>query len=299
MSTWSKPVLLLALAAAPLAASAAPPRSLNHQRTIYTDSTEGPLNRPEGLACDALGNLVVADTGNARLLTFRWRDGLLDGGAVVKVPQLGYPVRLQIDSKGFVLALDRRARRIVKVDEKGSFAGYVEVKGAPSAVTPAAFRLDGADNLYVLDLVAGKVVVAAKDGAFTRELPLPKGARGITDVAVDAGGKLYVIDGVAALVYVAEPAEKAFKPLSAPLKEAMSFPTYLAPDNQGKLYVVDQNGNAVVRLGTDGTFQGRELAMGAVDGAVNYPGQLCVTPEGAVFVADRNNNRVQVFSLPR
>ena len=54
-----------------------------------------------------------------------------------------------------------------------------------------------------------------------------------------------------------------------------------------------------MKLGVDGTFQGRELAMGWSDGAVHYPGQICVTSEGDVFVADRNNNRVQIFASPR
>jgi sugar lactone lactonase YvrE len=301
VSTWSKLVVPIALAAAlPLGTRAASPaRGLTHQRSIYADSTDGTLQRPEGLACDGRGNLVVADTGNARLLLFRWKDGLLDGGTVVKSPLLGYPYRLQIDSKGFVLVLDRRARRIVKVDEKGASAGYVEVKGASTPVTPAAFKLDGADNVHVLDLVARRVVVARPDGTLTRELPLPKEARGVTDLAVDAGGRVYVVDGVAAVVYVADGGDKAFRPLSQPLKQWMSFPTYLAPDNQGKLFVVDQNGAAIVRLGNDGTFQGRDLALGAIDGAVSYPGQICVTGDGDVFVADRGNDRVQIFSLPR
>jgi hypothetical protein len=70
-------------------------------------------------------------------------------------------------------------------------------------------------------------------------------------------------------------------------------------DNRGKLFVVDQNGNAVVRLGTDGSFQGRDLAIGWHDGAVYYPAQLCINKGGDVFLADRANNRVQIFALPR
>lgn len=301
MSKLSRTVLLacLAAAAAPAARAAAPGRTLTHQRTIYADSSDGALSRPEGLACDAKGNLVVADTGNGRLVTYRWKEGALDGGAVVKVAQLGYPFRVQIDTKGFVLALDRRTRRIARIDEKGAFAGYAEVKGAAPAVTPAAFRVDASDNLYVLDLVAHRVVVARADGTLSRELPLPKGARGVTDVAVDVSGKVYVLDAVGATLYVAEAADTEFKPLSSGLKGSVSFPTYVTPDNQGKLFVVDQNGDAVVRVGNDGSYQGRDLALGAVDGTVNYPAQICVTPDGDVFVADRNNDRVQIFTLPR
>jgi sugar lactone lactonase YvrE len=299
--TPSPKAALLAIAAClPGAPLAAPPaRGLTHQRTIHVDAADVPLRGPEGVACDDRGALVVADTGNARLLTFSWKDGMLDGGAQVRLAQLTYPVRVQIDSKGFVLALDRRGRRIVRVDAAGRFAGWVEPQGASSPVTPAAFKLDAGDNLYVLDVAAGRVLVVAPDGRVTRELPLPKGARGITDVAVDATGRIYVVDAVAAVVFAAEPSGASFRPLSGSLKEMISFPTYLTADNRGKLYVVDQNGNAIVRLGIDGSFQGRDLAMGWSDGAVYYPGQLCISAAGDVFVADRNNNRVQIFALPR
>jgi NHL repeat len=292
--------LLALLASLPAGALAAPAaRGLAHQRTISFDSSEVALRSPEGVACDDRGAVVIADTGNARLLTFTWKEGVLEGGAQVKLPQLSYPVRVQIDSKGFVLALDRRTRRVVRVDARGAYAGYVEGKGATAPLTAAAFKLDAADNVYVLDVVARKVVVVAPDGRVSRELPLPKGARGVMDVAADSAGRVYLVDGVSAVVFVAEPAATAFQPLSKSLKEMVSFPTYLTPDNRGKLYVVDQNGNAVVRLGTDGAYQTRELGMGWTDGAVYYPGQICVTSEGDLLVADRNNNRVQIFSGPR
>lgn len=294
-------VLLFALAAGlPAAAHAAgAPAGLKLLQGIYGDSADVALSRPEGVACDERGALVVADTGNARLLTFTFKDGALDAGAQVKLSQLPYPFRVQIDSKGFVLVLDRRARKIVRVDAKGEFAGYLEPQGASTPpVTPAAFKLDPQDNAYVLDVVAGKVVVVAPDGRVSRELALPKAA-GITDVAVDAAGRVYLVDAVTAVVFVAEKGANAFKPLTDSLKDQISFPTYVAPDNRGKLYLVDMHGNAIVRLGVDGTFQGRELATGRVDGTVYYPSQLCLNSKGELFVADRNNNRVQIFALPR
>jgi sugar lactone lactonase YvrE len=287
--------LALALCAAAPASAAAPTAGgMRHQRSIYADAADVALKNPEGVACDERGAVVVADTGNARLLTFTWKDGALQGGAQVKLQQLRYPVRVAIDSKGFVLALDRRERRIVRLDAKGEFASYAEPKG----VTPAAFKLDASDRLYVLDLAAGKVVVAAPDGRIERELPLPR-ARGLSDVAVDGGGRVYVVDAVGATVFVAEKGATVFTPLSASLKEVMSFPTYLAPDGRGKLLLVDQNGNAIVRLGLDGKFQGRDLATGWSDGALYYPGQLCVSGDGDVLVADRNNHRVQIFTAAR
>jgi hypothetical protein len=269
-----------------------------HERTIYSDSAEVALRVPEGVACDDRGTIVIADTGNGRLLLYAWKDGNLDGGTQLRIAQASYPVRVQIDSKGFVLVLDRRTRRIVKLDTRGAFAAYVDPQGASSPVTPASIKLDPADNLYVLDVVAGRVVVVSPDGKVTRELPLPKDARGVTDVAAESSGKIYVVDAPTATVFVAEAGDKAFKPLSASLKEAISFPGYLAADNHGKLLVVDQSGSAVVRLGNDGSFQGRDLALGWTDGTLQYPAQLCLTGSDVV-VADRGNNRVQIFAMPK
>jgi hypothetical protein len=36
--------------------------------------------------------------------------------------------------------------------------------------------------------------------------------------------------------------------------------------------------------------------MGWSEGKVYYPAQMCVNAEGLAVIADRNNNRVQVFS---
>lgn len=291
-------VLLLAAAAVRGPARAVPAAGLRFQRAIYVDSAGVALRNPEGVACDERGTVVVADTGNGRLLTYAWKDGALEGGTQVKIPQVTYPVRVQIDPEGFVLALDRRSRRIARMDARGEFAGWLDPRGASGPVTVASFKLDAAGNVYVLDVVAHKVLVVSPEGSVKRELPVPQ-ASGITDVAADSAGRVYVVDAVAAVVFSAEPEASSFQPLSKSLKEMVGFPIYLSPDDRGKLYLVDQNGNGVVRIGIDGTFQGRELAMGRGEGGVYYPAQLCITQGGDVFIADRSNNRVQVFSTPR
>lgn len=298
MRTLSRTVLLAALAAAAPAAAHAAGAGLRFQKAVYSDSAEVALRKPEGVACDERGAVVVADTGNARLLVYGWKDGVLDAGTQVKVPQLTYPVRVQIDSKGFVLALDRHVRKILKIDAKGAFAGYVEAQGVSPGMSVTAFRVGPADDLYVLDVVAAKVLVLSPEGKVKRDLPLPKAA-GLTDVAVDSGGRVYLVDAVTAVVFAADPAAKEFQPLSKSLKEMVSFPTYVTPDNHGRLYLVDQNGNGIVKLGVDGSYLGRELSVGAGDGSLYYPAQLCVGAGGDLLVADRNNNRIQIFSLPR
>jgi len=298
VTTLRNSTAILALAALAAAPGFARATSLKHEISIYHDEKEEPLKAPEGVACSDKGALVVADTGNGRLLLYTYRDGKVTGGAPVKLPEASYPVRVQIDGKGNVLVLDRKTRRVVRVDTAGKFAGAVEWKNVVGSVAPIAFKLDASDNILVLDVAARRVLVADPGGKVTREIPLPRGEAEFTDVAVDGSGRILAVDSVGSRLWVAETGAREFKPLGESLKDRVSFPTYVA-DDHGKLYLVDQNGNGIAMLGPDGGFLGRELEMGWMNGRVYYPAQLCVNAEGQVFLADRNNNRVQVFSVSR
>ena len=288
---------LFASAAAALA-SAARAESLNlaYGAAVYTDAKEGVLRAPEGVACTDNGNVVVADSGNGRLLLFTYKDAAFRQVVEVKIPQLGRPVRVQIDSHGDVLSLDQRARRISRVGAGGEFKGYLEPARMPAArgFQPVAFKLDKADNVFLLDVASSRVVVVNAAGAFQRQLPLPRGS--FVDVAVDAQGIIYAVDAVGAVVWSAGKKDIAFTALSKPLKDYASFPSYLAVTERGLLLVVDSHGNGLLVLGPDGSYLGRQLSIGWSAGLLYYPGQICVDTKGDVFVADRNNNRVQAFT---
>jgi DNA-binding beta-propeller fold protein YncE len=300
VTTLRNGTAVLALLAVLAIPALARPAGLKHEVSIYLDEKEEPLRLPEGVACGDKGVVVIADTGNGRLLTYAWRDGKLTGGTPLKLAEASHPVRVQVDSKGNVLVLDRRSRRIVRVDTAGKFAGAVEWRGAAGASTiaPSAFKLDAADNLYVLDVTGRRVIVSDPGGKVSRDLPLPRGEAEFTDVWVDGGGRILAVDAVGSRLWVAEAGAKEWKPLGGSLKDRVSFPIYLT-GAEGKLYLVDQNGNGIAVLNGDGGFLGRELDMGWLDGKVYYPAQMCVSAEGVAFVADRANNRVQVFSVSR
>ncbi len=289
----------LALLAAATRASA-DAVALTPATSIYEDDKNRPLREPEGVACTDGGRFVVADTGNGRLLEFAYTNRTVSGGAETRLPQLPYPTRVQIDSKGNLLVLDRKLRRIGRVDAKGAFGGYVEFRSASSSdgVVPGAFKLDGSDNLYVLDLAKLEVLVADSSGNVTRRLALPRDGAAFTDVAVDPAGTVYVVDAARGTLWSAAKSDTAFTVLAKGLKEYASFPDYLVA-RRGRLFVVDQNGHGLVVLGNDGSYQGRQLSIGWNDGLLYYPGQLCVSEQGEAYVADRQNNRVQIFRTSR
>lgn len=292
-------LLLAALAAAP-APGRAQTTPFVFERAILADEKEVPLKAPEGVACDDAGNLLVADTGNGRLVSFRVVGKSLADGKEMKLAGVAYPRRLALDSKGNVLVLDGKARKILRFDPAGAPQGAIELKAGsgPLQALPVAFKLDAADNVYVVDAVGGRVVVFDKGGAVVRQLDLPRGATTLTDVHVDVAGTVYVLDGAQAAIWSVEKGGTAFKPFTASMKDKMNFPVYMT-GSRGRLFVVDQNGNGIVVLGADGAYQGRQLAIGWADGYLYYPAQLCINAAGTAFVADRSNNRVQVFDTSR
>jgi hypothetical protein len=264
--------------------------AFSHASSIYVDANQGALKGPEGVACSAKA-VVVADTGNQRLVTYSMKGGMVDGGTELKFAQLGSPVCVEIDSKGNVIALDGRAHRAVRVGPSGAYAGYVD----PAGTTVTAFKLDASDKAYLLDGSTRRVIVVDALGKPARQIALPE--KGIfTDVAVDAGGVVYVVEVLEAMVWSADGSATAFKPLSGSLKDRMNFPSHLTA-SKGKLFLVDQHGMGIVVLGLDGAYLGRQLGIGWNEGLVYYPSQLCLTETGEAFLADRANNRVQMFTI--
>jgi hypothetical protein len=69
----------------------------------------------------------------------------------------------------------------------------------------------------------------------------------------------------------------------------------LTTDRQGRLFLVDRNGSKIIIVARDGSILGRLSAKGWKEGLLSYPSQICINDRGEIFIADTNNNRVQVF----
>jgi hypothetical protein len=272
---------------------------LRHIVSVYLDAQQKGLKQPEGVACGKDSQFVVADTGNGRLVRYSFQSETLVAGQEMKVPQLTYPVRVQIDGRGNILALDEKQRRIARLSPEGEFRGYVEPSGLSGASTlvPRSFKISANGNLYVLDIFSAHVVVLDAEGKFLKNMPFPEQYGFISDLAVDFKETVLLIDSLESVIYAASKDAKKFVPLTQSMKENVNFPTSITTDRKGMIYLVDQNGGDIVIVGQDGSFQGRLLAMGWKEGLLRYPSQVCINDEGELFVADRSNNRVQIFKI--
>jgi sugar lactone lactonase YvrE len=274
---------------------------LRYVSSVYSDNKGDAFKAPQGAACAGNSLLVVADTGNGRLLKYNSQGGVFLFEGEYKIPELSRPSRLQINSKGDIFALDEKDQRIARLNAAGAFLAHVKPAGlpAPESFIPRSFAIDARDNIYVLDVFAERVLVLDPAGKFLREIKFPVNFGFFSDLTVDSGGTVFLLDSVQCMVYSAPPQAKVFTELTGKLKEYLLFPTNITLDSTGMMYITDQNGSAIVILNPAGSVMGKQLSMGWKEGWLRYPSQLCITEAGELFIADRENNRVQKFTLIR
>lgn len=291
-------VLVAAALAVPVPVSGGEALRIKHVVSIYGGDNGVDFQKPEGAACRA-SVLIVGDTGNGRVLKYLVQDGMIKPAGEFKLSELPSPVRLQISSKGEIFALDGKQRRIVRMSPEGAFIGYVDPTGlpAPGAYVPRSFKMDPGDAVYMLDILSERVIVLDEAGKYVREIKFPADYGFISDLAVDSSGTVLLLDSVQRKIYTAPRNAQAFSPLTAQLKEYMLFPTSITADKKGAVYIVDQNGGSIVVLDLNGQVKGKYLGAGWKEGLLRYPSQMCIADNGDLAVADRENNRVQVFTV--
>lgn len=257
---------------------------------LLTDGKGDGLKTPQGAAC-GLSQIAVADTGNGRVLTYEITAGIAQPRAEIRLPQLMTPAKLQMNARGEIYALDEKKHVVVRLKPDGSFDAVV----SPPSILVWSFALAG-DDLYLLDTVGGKVLALDRGGAIRREIAFPKEYGFLIDIAAEPDGTVYALDAVQSRVFAAAKGAAELKPLTQTMKEYLLFPGSLTVDRRGLIFIADRNGGSVAIMDREGKMQGRQFSAGWKEGLLRYPAQVCVMDNGTVVVADRENNRVQVFA---
>jgi DNA-binding beta-propeller fold protein YncE len=173
--------------------------------------------------------------------------------------------------------------------------------------------VDANDNVYLLTREKARLIVYSRDGEYLRtwgEELFTERTHGLT---VGPDGRVYCVDDGAHCVYVFSPTGELLNTLgnknepsdtgySGTLESIQGGPPFNRPTNlavapSGDLYVSDGYGNCKIHLFS----AAGELLMswgepGTGPGQFNLPHGIAVSAEGRVFVADRENDRVQLFT---
>lgn len=279
---------------------AAEPVKIRHIVSLYADNAGIALKNPEGVAC-ADSFFVAADTANHRLLRFTVQDKAVTPEAVYMLEKDVVPLTVQISAIGEILVLDGKTRRILRLNSKGELQGHLELKGLPGPSRTAFrnFKVDSKGQIHLLDLFGQRVIIVDAAGTYLRHLPLPADHGFLADLAVSGQGEIYLLDSVQAMVYRAGKDGTEFEALSRAMKDVMNFPVSITVDSTGTLYLVDQYGSGLALVNRAGEFGGQKISMGWAESRLLYPAQACVGQEEMLAIADRDNNRLQIFRIVR
>jgi hypothetical protein len=246
--------------------------------------TAAKFSNPYGAAVDGNGNVYVGDTSNhvIRKITSAGVVSTLAGAGTIgfadgagSAAKFCNPSGVAVDANGNVYVADRNNHDIRKITSAGTVStlagggvmGFADGTGSAARFSqPYGVAVDGSGNVYVADTNNHRIRKVTNAGVVST---LAGGASGYADGAGSAA--------------------------------RFNFPTGVAWDGKGNLFVVEAGGNKVRKITSAGevsTIAGSSGALGSRDGAgslaeFSAPYGIAVDGSGNVYIADSSNHKIR------
>lgn len=307
-----------------------PPPGIEVLFTIYGPGT-GEIQlftRPLGVGTDNQGNLYVADTGNNRVVVFdrNGRYKFMFGRKGVALPPPGeeatwkgglfnFPYGIDTDKEGNIYVGDLFNHRVQVFDSSGKYLYYFpkeqsldpESKAHQTFLYPLNLDIKE-DKVYVassflIDIYSlkGKKVGSIGDMRIGRgkgQLDHPNGvAVGSDDtvfVSDSANTRIQAFDSEGKVKWVQGKPAKGITDLTS---RQFGLPRGMDIDANGNIFIADafhytiqvynSKGKKLAEVGEDGTKEGY----------FNLPNDIAIRPDGVIYVADKENHRVQAIRI--
>lgn len=266
--------------------------------------------KPIGVAVSPSGDRIYVTESEGEHLVVAY-DGKGNRVGTLKPPASTgpnhVPVYLALDPVGGdVYVSDRPAGSIYVFDRDGTYVRTFEPKDRQFVGwQPLALAFDAGGLLYVTDVAPPyhRVLAFNRDGTLVRSIGRPGQFSFPNGVAIDDRRNVYVTDSNNGRLLVFDPNGKQIAVVNRGVGEGdLGLPRGAAIDDSGRLYVVD-TANHIVQLyhvvtqkAARLTYIGAIGSEGRLDGNFEYPNGVAVDVRARVYVTDRENDRVQVWS---
>ena len=186
---------------------------------------------------------------------------------------MGEGIGVARNSKGHVFTYTRSGlTRLFEFDEKGAFVREIS-PGNYAFEMAHAVRVDAQDNIWIVDEGTNMIVKFTPEGR----------------TALILGRRPDPFDGV--------PTAAVFSVNPNPAQPyRFDRPTDIAWDSAGNIFIADGYGNSrVAKYDKTGRFIKGNGTRGSGPNQLNTPHSIQVDAQGNVYVADRGNQRIQVY----
>jgi DNA-binding beta-propeller fold protein YncE len=253
---------------------------------------KGQFNSPTGIAVDANGNVLVADTGNERVEKFS-----PNGTFLTQIGRFEAPNGIAVDRAGNIYVAEVGSKhRVQKLGPDGTFVA----EWAPGLYGPRRIAIGPDNSIYVVDSGRNRIVKFSPDGqvlgSWGSEGSGDGQFRGLSSVAVDPiNNKVYVADPINSRIQVFDSNGKFLSKWSVPeWGKAVGFEDLAADSQTGRLYASSAHLNAVFIFDLNGTRLG-SLTPKAPD-KLEGPSALALF-DRKLYVLDMTGNRISVIDL--
>ena len=180
--------------------------------------------------------------------------------------------------------------------------GWAKLPGSISLQGPSGVAVDSMDRVYVYQRQGPPVLVFDRNGHFLesweRRNGVPLDAH---HIHVGSDDTVYLVDRDAHQVLFYDTGGNLQRSLGtrdqAAMQAPFNHPADVCAAPSGELYVADGYGNSSVhRFSATGEYINSFGSPGSGPGQFRVPHSVRVSRDGRVYVADRENNRVQVFT---
>jgi len=276
------------------------------KKIIGLDDRQKAMLLPNGVAVDAQGRVLVADTKERVVHVF---DAERKKYKTLRAPDSDpflSPIAIAIDASGKIYVTDSVRARLFVFRPDGKFAGTI---GGITRNESIFKRCTGLaidkerGRIYVVDTLAMQVVALGMDGKVIQRFGKEGDAAGEfnypTHIAVDTDGSVWVMDSLNFRVQHLDGNGKflsGFGHLGDAIGE-FDKAKGIALDGQGHIYVVESRDDRVQVYDHEGRLLFFFGQTGAAAGQFFLPEGIATDASNRIYVADGYNRRVQIFQL--